>query len=101
MKTYTFTNIFDKRSYTVAANNNLFCLQDNTAAAGTKCKYWIKTKPDSEYVYKIQKTQIKAKGSAAGLVDFIKECYEKDFCQCSVNNIIKAILEGQVKEAAI
>ena len=59
MKTYTFTNIFDKKSYTVAASddNKLFCLQDNEAAAGAKCKYWIKVKEDHEFTYKIQKTQ--------------------------------------------
>jgi len=102
MKTYTFTNIFDKKSYTVAASddNRLFCLQDNEAAAGAKCKYWIKVKEDHEFTYKIQKTQIKANNGAAGLVDFIQEAYTLNYCECGVNIIIKAILEGKVKEAA-
>ena len=104
MKTYTFTNIFDKKSYTVAASddNKLFCLQDNEAAAGAKCKYWIKVKEDHErkYTYKIQKTQIRAINGAAGLVDFIEWAYTDNICECGVNIIIKAILEGKVKEAA-
>ena len=101
MKYYTFTNIFDKKSYTVAASNDnrLFCLQDNEVPAGTKCKYWIKVKEDRKYTYQIQKTQIKAKDGAAGLVNFIQEAYTLNYCECGVNIIIKAILEGKVKEA--
>ena len=101
MKTYTFTNILDKKSYTVAASddNRLFCLQDNEAAAGSKCKYWIKVKDDHKYTYNVQKTQIKANNGAAGLVNFIEETYSTHLFECSVNAIIKAILEGKVKEA--
>lgn len=103
MKLFTFTNIIDKRSYTVAAsdNNTLFCLQDNDAPAGAKCKYWIKVKDDSKFTYKVQKTQIRAKDGAAGLVDFIQEAYTSNIMESLVNAIINAILTGSVKEANI
>ena len=101
MKTYTFTNIFDKKSYTVCAIDNYFCLQDNTIPAGQKCKTWVKVKPDNKYTYCIQKTQIKAKDGAAGLVDFCKDAYTNGLFETGVNIIIKAILSGKVKEANV
>lgn len=39
----------------------------------------FKVKNDSEYVYKIQKTQIKAKNGALGIVKHFYECLENDF----------------------
>jgi len=101
MRTYTFTNIFDNKSYTVAAVNNLFCLQDNTVKPGEKCKYWIKVKPDNKYTYSIQKTQIKAINGAEGLIDFVEDAYTNGILETGVNTIIKAILSGTVKEANI
>jgi len=97
MNTYTFTNIMDHKQYTVAARDNVFILQDDTTPAGLPCKHCIKVKPDHEFCYKIQKTQIKANGGAAGLVDFIRECYEKKILESAVNKIIQAIMSGAVK----
>lgn len=100
MKQFTFTNIFDKKSYTVAAINDNFILCDDNAPAGQKCKYTVKVKPDNEYTFKVQKTQIKAINGAEGLVNYIERCYKDGIMECYVNTIIDVILTGKVKEAA-
>ena len=97
-KTYSFKT-YKGHKYTVAYIDDLFCLQDDEAAAGQKCKYFVKVEPDHNYTYKVLKTKIKAKDGAAGLFDFIRECYEIDILQCAVEVIIEKIITGYVKAA--
>ena len=97
METYTFVNIFDKKQYTITYIGNKFCLCDDTTPAGLPCKTWIKVKPDHEFTFCIQKTQIKAKDGAKGLYDFIKECYQTNILETAVNKIINSIQTGYIK----
>ena len=39
-------------------------------------------------VWKVQKTQIKADGAAAGLMKFFRHCIEEDFMTCDVRRIL-------------
>ena len=42
-------------------------------------KKYIRVVPDTEYVYKIQKTQIRAMGGVTGLYDFMEETLREQF----------------------
>ena len=96
---YTFKNIFDDHNYTIGYENDLFCVQCDDIPLGQPCKFWVKVKTDNEYTYKIQKTQIKAKGGSKGLFEFFKWCYKEDILESSANIIIKNIISGNVKSA--
>ena len=96
---YSFENIIDHKHYTIGTIDNLLCIQEDDAAPGAACKHWIKCVHDYEYCYKIQKTQIRAKNGAAGIVDFVKDCYKNDILQSAVNKIIQAVITGAVKPA--
>lgn len=99
MNRFTFTT-YTGHSYTIAYIDNKFCLQDDEAPAGTRCNYWINVKPDYGYTYKIMKTMIKASNGAAGLYDFIRECYTQHIMECHVDRIIEAITAGYIRPAA-
>lgn len=95
---YSFKS-YTGHNWTVAHSNNIFILQDDDATPGTKCKYCVKVEPDYSFTFKIMKTKIKAIGGAAGLCDFVKDCYTTDILQCAVEKIINAITTGYIKEA--
>lgn len=96
---YKFKNMFDDKNYTIGWDNDLFCVQCDDIPIGKPCKFWVKVKPDKEFTYKIQKTQIKAKGGAAGLFEFFKWCYREEILESAANIIIKNIISGNVKSA--
>lgn len=98
MNAYSFTSYTGHR-WTIGYTGSRFVLQDDDAAPGTKCKYWVKVEPDHSYTFKIMKTKIKAKDGAAGLFDYIKECYTLDIMECMVEKIIDKIITGYVKAA--
>ena len=68
---------------------------------GTFTKKNVKVVDDDGCIFKVQKTQIRAAGGAAGLLGFLERC-EKigDFGSCYVSNIYNAIFDT-VKEAKV
>ena len=49
---------------------------------------------DMDYVFKIQKTQIKAMNGAKGLFDRINKSFIEQFMESTFRNMIKKIVEG-------
>lgn len=50
-----------------------------------------KIKDNSEYVFKLNKRYIQARGGAPGLFEYIKKCYNDNFCTCYADKIINFI----------
>lgn len=96
----TLPEYLGKRKFTfMAATENIFIIQE-TFSDGSFTKKNIKIVDDPEYVYKIQKTHIKARGAAAGLYDYIVNCFENDFCASIATNILINAFDN-VKEMKI
>lgn len=57
----------------------------------------IKVVDDSEFVYKLQKTQIRARGGAEGLYNWMVRTLEKDFAICFVYKVLDWIFYREVK----
>ena len=49
---------------------------------------------DMDYVFKIQKTQIKAINGAKGLFDRVNEAFTEQFMESTFRNMIKKVVEG-------
>jgi hypothetical protein len=62
----------------------------NTDCHFNKC---VKVVDDYDYTFKLLKTQIKARGGASGLVEFIDRCLSEDLGVCWVHKIIDWIIE--------
>ena len=70
------------------AGNNLVIIQKELPD-GTFRKKNIRVVEDYDgNVWKLQKTQIKANGAAAGLMKFFRRCIEEDFMTCDVRRIL-------------
>ncbi len=55
---------------------------------GSFTKKCVKVDPDNEFTFKIMKTKIKAVDGAAGLYNFLVNCYEKNFMVCNANKVL-------------
>lgn len=53
----------------------------------------IKVIEDCEYIYKLNKKTIKARGGAAGLKSWIEKCYNDNFCIALANKVVNFIIE--------
>lgn len=84
-----FNVIIDGNQYTIAAAKNYLIIQNDSAPAGDPCKKIIKVKEEPGTTYKLQKTQIKATGGAAGLYLFLEECYKSHFMECLADKVLK------------
>ena len=49
---------------------------------------------DMDYVFKIQKTQIKAMNGAKGLFDRINKSFNEQFMESTFRNMIKKVVDG-------
>ena len=47
-----------------------------------------------DYVFKVQKTQIKAEGGAKGLFDRINKSFTEQFMESTFRNMIKKVVDG-------
>ncbi len=71
----TITFKYGENVYTVSDSvSGKLAIQKNTE----NVKFY-KVKPDSEFTYRIQKTQIKAAGGAPGLLRHFKDCIDHNF----------------------
>ena len=59
----------------------------------------IKIIDDSDYVFKLQKTQIRARGGAAGLFTFIDDCLSEKFGESWAWKIIDYVLKESIAGA--
>ena len=91
---------FDYFSYTpyfkspveLAANDKIFCI----FADGRK--HFYKVVSDDEFVYKIQKTQVRAIDGARGLLEFCRRCSHDGAHSDSMVDIFITKLMSQCKE---
>lgn len=59
----------------------------------------IKIVDDPKYVFKLQKTQIRARGGASGLFNFIDDCLTEKFGESWAWRIIDHVLKGSIAGA--
>lgn len=78
------------KSYNVSVgySGNALIICDNNAPRGSVCKHYYKVVDDPEFVYKILKTRIKAKGGAAGLYAFMEKNAAEHFGEAWNRTII-------------
>lgn len=89
-----FNYMFNGTRYTIAAVN------DHVLAVkrGKEFTHFFKITADNDYVYKIQKTQVKAAGGAHGLEKHFKECADNNFAvHAWFISVVDSIIEN-VKE---
>lgn len=88
---YRTRNIFNKDIYEVKYNDS----DSNTLEFVLNNKS-VKRKivEDYDYVFKIQKTQIKAMNGAKGLFDRINKSFNEQFMESTFRNMIKKVVTG-------
>ena len=64
---------------------------------GTFYKKVVKVTNSSDFVYKLQKTQIKARDGAEGLYKYLVNCYENKFCECLADKVLITAMDN-IKE---
>lgn len=62
------------------ANYIIFQRETADTKPGDKIKKVIRVEPDNDFVVKLLKTRINAKGGAAGLYEFLWKCIDENFC---------------------
>ena len=88
---YKTMNIFNKDIYEVryddSDSNTLEFVLNNKSVKR-------KIVEDFDYVFKIQKTQIKAMNGAKGLFDRINKSFNEQFMESTFRNMIKKVVTG-------
>ena len=84
---------YEGNTYTIGYIGNRLCIEKQTVGENTFVRNWYKVVDDSEFTYKIMKTQIKAIGGAYGLYKFFKRNIDDNFAiECWVIEPLNKIL---------
>lgn len=84
---------YDGKQYIVGYIGNKLCIE-KTNEDNSFIRNWYKVVDDSEYSYKIQRTQIRAINGAKGLFKHFKRCIDEKFAiECWVVDPLENILK--------